>query len=836
MFDLSYGQKALYFMQQLEPTSTSYNIGMAFKFFHKFEEEIFRAAVEVLMSNHTILKTVFKDENGQVCQYISEKAIYDLHITQVQGWEETAITQKVNEDFHTSYDLLKEPLLRIYLYKNTSYDLVNFVIHHIAADFNSVELLLNDFIKNYYLLEHRRKSEFTGNSVTYEMFVKEEEAFVRSEKFNLKMNEWKKILSDLDEGLEFHLEAEENTGKAAAGDKVEFRIGEEEKDKIVQLCGSLSISPFVFFLTIYKLFLFQVYGKRDIVVGVPVNLRRNVKFRRVVGNFINLLPVRMKTGDKSFAEDAKYVSSVFVRAMLNKKVPYSLLVQNINPGRDRKYPIFQTTFNYLSKKVFDNEVIMDQTINERQTIFGYEIEAFSLEQQLDQMDLALEFVEHNHGFTGLFKYNKNIFQKSTVTDYAGRYKNLMVRVLEDIHGSVENLRYFDRKEREELLHTTGQNYMKFPLYGNVMDMIDGVADRNPEGIALRDENSCYTYGQLKDSVNRFAAYLKDFGIKKGDPVIVYMDRRTEVVIAFLAIMKAGGVYVPVDISFPENRVQYILEITSPAGIVTTQSLLKKGGFLEGGICIDAVLSSVSLSAFSSIDIKVSPEDSAYIIFTSGSTGKPKGVEIQQGALVNFLQSMETLLGLSDKKAVNVGGVTSISFDISILEFLLPLITGGQSTLLTKKVVTDSELFDKSIHKFGINLFQATATTWKMILSLGWKGDKAMDVLVGGEMVSKALAYQLLSAFQNVWNVYGPTEATIWATAKHLSAKDKVVSIGLPLHNMEVYILDETYQIVQKNVVGKLYLAGAGLAKGYYKREEFTQERFFEIPYCEGAIR
>jgi amino acid adenylation domain-containing protein len=830
MSDLSYGQKALYFMQRLDPASTSYNIGMAFKFFHKFDEVIFRAAVEALMSNHEILKTIFKNENGKIYQYINEKAVYELHIIEVQSWDETTVTKKVNEDFHTSYHLLNDPLLRIYLYKHESYDLVNFVVHHIIADFNSVEIMLNDFIKSYSLLEHKLKPEFVGDGPTYEAFVKEEDAFVHSEKFGLKINEWKKILSDLDEGLDFNLDSKESVSGEAAGDKVEFRISEEEKNRISRLCENLSISPFVFFLTVYKLFIFQMYGKRDVVVGVPVSLRRSIKYRRVVGNFVNLLPVRMKTNDRSFAEDAKYVSTVFVQAMLNKKVPYSLLVQSINPGRDRKYPIFQTTFNYLSKKIFDSELIMDQSISERQSIFGYEIEAFPVKQQLDQMDLSLEFIEHNQGFTGLFKYNKNIFNKELVTDYTRRYKDLLLRILDDTDSNVENLRYFDAQERDELIYATGQNYKEFPAYDSVMDIIDRVADGNPQGIALRDESSCYTYHQLKGNVNRFAAFLKDFGIKKGDPVIVCMERRTEVVIAFLAIMKAGGIYVPVDISFPENRIKYILENTSASGVVSTRNLVKKETFLEHAICIDTVLASDFPFDPEYSKVKINPEDSAYIIFTSGSTGEPKGVEIQHKALVNFLQSMELVLGLKDKKEVNIGGVTSISFDISILEFLLPLITGGQSTLLMKKTVTDAELFDKSIRTFGINIFQATATTWKMILSLGWKGDKAMDVLIGGEMVSKDLAQKLLSGFQTVWNVYGPTEATIWATAKCLSAKDKVVSIGLPLHNMEAYILDEKYQIVQKKVIGKLYLAGAGLAKGYYKREELTNSRFFETQF------
>jgi amino acid adenylation domain-containing protein len=415
-----------------------------------------------------------------------------------------------------------------------------------------------------------------------------------------------------------------------------------------------------------------------------------------------------------------------------------------------------------------------------------------------------------------------------VSDYAKRYQNLISRILKDEETGADQLRYLDSAEREQLIYVTGQNKKEFPVYENTLDMIESAAGRFPDRIALQDEVSCLNYQELIRKVHSLAVYLRKSGVKKGDPVIVYMEKRLEVVVAFLAVMKAGGIYVPVDVSFPRNRVTYILECVSSGWIITTGDLAEKENFLKNGICIDRIFDEIPMTGWEYTDGNVKLKDSAYIIFTSGSTGNPKGVEIQHQALVNFLQSMEVTLGLRDKKEVTIGGVTSISFDISILEFLLPLIVGGKSALFSKRAAADSKLFQECIRRFSVNIFQATATTWKMILKTGWEGNKAIDVLVGGEMVSKDLAQELILKFQNVWNVYGPTEATIWATVKRLSAQDAVVSAGFPLHNMEAYILDEDFKVMQKNVPGKLYLSGTGLCKGYYKREELTRERFFEV--------
>lgn len=827
-FNLSYGQQSLYFMQQLNPSDTSYNVGLSFKFYSKFKEEILRETITRVISNHEILKVGFKNENGKLYQYVKAQTDFDLFITDVAGWDEVSITEKVNWDFHTAYDLLADNMLKIYLYRSEDYDLITFVIHHIVADFTSVEILLDEFIKTYHTLSNNLELKALDKNLMYDEFVKEEELFVRSVNFESKLNYWESVLQGIDEGIDFNLDAEQNLNSIAKGDKIDFHIGLKESKEIHQICNEHRISPFIFFLTVYKLFLFQVFGKRDVVVGVPVSLRRNAKFKKAIGNFINLLPIRMKTENKSFLEDVRDVNTTFVDAMLNKKIPYSLLVEKVNPNRDKKYPIFQTTFNYLAKRFNENELNMDQNLTIKQRILGYEIEAFPIEQQLDQMDLALEFMEHDQGFTGLFKYNNQIFKKDLVNDYVHRYLGLLHRILEDPFGNVERLRYVDNTEKEALIYITGQNKKRFPEFSNVLDMINEKAAKNPQLIAVKDEVSFVTYQQLMDQVNGFAGYLRNFGIQKGDPVIVYMNKQLEVLIALLAIMKVGGVYVPIDITFPKSRILYILECTSTSNIITTSDLQNEQEFLKQAICIDIILASPILLKQERKPVDVSPEDSAYIIFTSGSTGKPKGVEIQHKALVNFLQSMEDILELTEKEDINIGGVTSISFDISILEFLLPLITGGQATLLTKRVVTDTQLFDECIRNSGINIFQATPTTWKMILDLGWKGYQTMNVLVGGEMVSKDLSHLLTSKFNNVWNVYGPTEATIWATIKKLSAEDEVVSVGLPLHNMEAYILDSNFQIVQKNVVGKLYLAGIGLAKGYYKREELTRERFFEI--------
>ena len=837
-YNLSYGQQSLYFLQEMNPSSTAYNVGIAFEFFQRFDEQLFRLVFDKLMLKHEILKTRFLKKNGEIYQYIDEGAEYDFVVEDISDLDSTEISNKINLDFHTSYDLSIDNLLRVYLYPKESSVLVSIVLHHVIADFNSVEIFMNDFMTIYNALANGYDTVVSRIETPYKSFVNGERQFISSNSFPEKMAFWENKLKVTDTRLDFGIEKEQpKEFLGTRGAKVEFEINSEENERIQQLCKSIHVSPFIFFLTVYHLFLCQVYGKRGTIVGVPVSLRRAVKYKGVIGNFVNLLPIKMESKDGNFVEMLKTVNSTFVEAMLHKRVPYPLMVEQINPDRDKKDPIFQTTFNYLSKRT-DGDLYMDQSLDVKQTILGYSIKGFPVKQQLDQMELALELVENREGFTGIFKYNIDLFKQSKIEDYVSRYKKLLSRVVNHIESDLRELRYADDNERQELIAASKKRSKIFKEYSNVVELIEENTARYPEKIAIRDMYKALTYGQMQTSIDSLAYQLKQRGIEKGDPVVVYMDKRAEVIVAFLSIMKIGAVYVPVDTSFPKSRIDYILEQTASTAIITSEALKEQEGFLGEAISVE-MISEVPLHnlAVDTEPIRVESEDSAYIIFTSGSTGKPKGVVVQHRALINFLQSMSELLNLRKKEKVNIGGITSISFDISILEFLLPLTLGGETSLLTKDIITTPHLFTKTLEEFGINIFQGTSTTWTLILGLGWQGNKEIDVLVGGEMVSKSLANQLLFNSSKVWNVYGPTEATIWATIKQLSAADELISAGSPIHNMEAYVLDECYEIAPKNVTGKLYLSGIGLAAGYFKQESLTQKRFFdiEIDGCQKRI-
>ena len=823
-YELSYGQKSLFFLQKFDPSSTAYNVGIAFKSYDKVDMTRLYTAMDKLLNRHEILRTGFVNEDGKVYQYIDEKSRYDCFVTDISGMEEDEIRQKVNHDFHRPFDLLNDNLFRIYLYKNESYDLISMVIHHIIVDFYSVEIILNDFISIYQGQEDAMTAR-DEQAVSYDIFVDEEKEFVSSPKFQEKIEFWKKNLADLDEGLEYEALSGKTGESKIKGAKELFYLSEEKTEKIRKICEKKHISPFIFFLTVYKLFLFQVYGKRDVVVGVPVNLRRAAKYKSVVGDFVNVLPIRMRTAGGSFEQNAKEVNKIFVDAMLNKKVPYSLIVESVSPGKGSSNPLFRTAFNFLEERIKDNGLNMNQSSKDVSEFLGYRYHGYDVDQQLDQEDMSLEIVQDAGGYTGAFKYSRDFFTKEKIEEFAERYQKLIARIIDSEDIDVEELKYFDEKEKHDLIYISGRNSKEFKKYDNVVQMIEEKMDIYPDRCAVRDERTLLTYRELREKVAVLSSYLRKKGVKKGSPVIAYMNKNVDVIVAFLSIMKAGGIYIPIDVSFPRNRIEYILECTDSSYMISNRELIEKEEFLKDAFCVEDILESGSEADADEEVERITASDSAYIIFTSGSTGKPKGVEIGHGALVNFLQSMEEVLELKGKENVNIGGVTSIAFDISILEFLLPLTLGGQSSLLTKKLVTDADKFDRCVREMGINVFQATATTWTMLLKLGWKGYKNIGVLVGGEMVSKELAHSLTSAFDNVWNVYGPTEATIWATAKKLSVTDEVVTIGPPLHNYEAYILDDDHEIVQKNVVGKLFLAGEGLAKGYYKREELTRERF-----------
>jgi amino acid adenylation domain-containing protein len=367
----------------------------------------------------------------------------------------------------------------------------------------------------------------------------------------------------------------------------------------------------------------------------------------------------------------------------------------------------------------------------------------------------------------------------------------------------------------------------------VHELFEAQAERTPDAIAVVFKNEYLTYRELNKKANNLASYLQKIGVNPEVLVGIYVERSLEMMVGLLGILKAGGAYVPLDPAYPPERLAFMLEDAKISVLLTQKKLLetlpKNSASL---VFLDADWEGISSCDEPVVGLQNS-SNLAYVIYTSGSTGKPKGVQISHASAVNFLSSMRQQLAIADRDVWLA--VTSLSFDIAALELFLPITTGSRVVVASREVASNGEKLLETLTNSGATVMQATPASWKMLLAAGWQGNNQLKILCGGEALPRQLANQLLLRGASVWNLYGPTETTIWSTLYQVDGKDESVSIGRPIANTQIFILDRYLMPVPVGVFGELHIGGAGLSRGYLNRPELTAEKFIPNPFAEDPI-
>ena len=369
---------------------------------------------------------------------------------------------------------------------------------------------------------------------------------------------------------------------------------------------------------------------------------------------------------------------------------------------------------------------------------------------------------------------------------------------------------------------------RFPEATTISELITAIVSKYEDKNSVIYEGTQITYKELDKRSNQLACRLSQMGAAPGTLIGIYIERSLDMIIGLLGILKAGAAYIPIDPAYPIDRIRYMLN-DSEAQLVLTQSTLIDSlpTYTGKTLCMDSDWPSINQESDEPIPQSAGSDDLAYIIYTSGSTGHPKGVEIPHRAVLNFLESMLDKPGLNaDDRLL---AVTTLSFDIAGLELYLPLITGAQVILASRTEASDGHLLGRMIEEQNITVMQATPATWRLLLDSGWTGSSQLRVYCGGEALPRELAEQLLPRCAELWNLYGPTETTIWSTVGRIDGLESPISIGYPIANTEIQLLDDDLKPVKQGVSGELYIGGKGLALGYYKRDDLTDERFIVHP-------
>jgi amino acid adenylation domain-containing protein len=572
----------------------------------------------------------------------------------------------------------------------------------------------------------------------------------------------------------------------------------------------------VVLLSAFQTLLTRYTRQDDIVVGVAMQGCDEDDAQELNQRFGAAIAIRTDvSGDPTFRQLLSRVNNDANSAREHQNVPWERVVEAVQPDRDAsRHPVFQALFS-LEDAQFPLE--------------SGEISDPGTDSVALEVDLQLQMLYGPEGLSADFTYCTDLFDAATIVRMAGNFRKLLEGIVENPDETVWRLPLLTDGERNRLViewNNTGMDYARDRC---VHQLFEAQAARTPNAIAVVFGQESLTYGELEGRANQLANHLVKLGASPDSLVGICLERSLEMVVGLLGILKSGAAYVPLDPAYPRDRIAFMLE-NAEVPLLLTQAQLRESlpSTASGTVLIDSDWPEIAKQSQESPALTLNPENRAYVIYTSGSTGKPKGVEIPHRAVVNFLTTMAERPGMTASDRLLA--VTTLSFDIAGLEIYLPLTQGASVEIVSREVSTDGHQLLEKLVGSGATVMQATPATWRMLLEAGWAAaDPGLKILIGGEAVSQKLANQLLQKSASVWNVYGPTETTIWSTLSKLEAGPSAVSIGRPIGNTEIFILDKMLQPVPIGVAGELHIGGDGLARGYLKRPELTAEKFIVHP-------
>jgi amino acid adenylation domain-containing protein/thioester reductase-like protein len=833
-FPLSEGQQALWYLYLLEPESSAYNLTFSGKFRPLVNIEHMYRAFESLFERHPMLDITISDTSGQPMQRVRKGGKIDFREHDVRQLTEVEIKGLLVEHANQPFDLRTGPVVRLEFFRTRDdAHIVLLCLHHIVADAWSVIVLLNDLIESHFAFQASEKPKLLPQPISYQDFVSWETKHLTSLGGKRTGEFWKRQLKDAPLLLELPTDHPRPTIQSFRGATHTFMLDDELSQKALALAAEQNVTLFTALLSTYQVLLHRYCHQDDVLVGCPLAGRNQRELQPVVGYFINPVPLRSRVDDDpTFVDFLKRNAQTTAGAIENQQFPFPRLVQQLSVPRDpSRSPVFQVSFSMERIPGLDDKGIAVFLIGQggHKFYFGdLSVETIDLTLRQAQFEITLVVEEAGGNIYGCWQYNRDLFEPATIA----RLNEMFARILREVaHNPLQHIseiNLLDAPEQTRVLQTWNATAAPLPEPALVHELVRQQAVQRPRQIAVRCGADQLTYSELEARANGLAAKLQAAGVAHETPVGVFMRRSTDMVVALLGVLKAGGCYVPMDPEFPLLRLQQMLENACPPVIVSQRDLAAR---LPANSASTILVESASHAPNPPPLAGFTPESLAYIIYTSGSTGTPKGVEVPHRAAANFLASMSRQPGMSASDCLLA--VTTLSFDIAFLELFLPLVNGGQVCIATREEARDGLRLGELLEECKVNVMQATPSTWQLLLEAGWEGKPDLRIFCGGEALRQDLATRLQECGREVWNLYGPTETTVWSACAKLSPADEMVLIGRPIANTSVYVLDDKLHLLPAGMIGELYIGGSGLARGYHGREDLTAERFPTIALPNG---
>jgi amino acid adenylation domain-containing protein len=819
-FPASYGQQQLWFLHQLDPNSAVYNIPFAFRLKGNLNIPVLEKSINEIIKRHETFRTVFALKDGSLTQFISSSLKLPLEIFNFSTYheKEELAEDKIHKFTLSPFNLENGPLIRagmIILDSQEHILLLSF--HHTILDHTAVISFFNELTACYNHFSEDKKLNLPKPAIQYADMVIWQNDEKQATDLRSKLDYWKNLLKDQESFLGLPADKPRPASQTFNGIERKVSLPKELSDQVREFSRKEKKSLFMVLLTAYKIFLYRYSGKTDITVGCPFANRNQPGLEEIMGCCMNTLPLRTTfSPEDSFLDVLNKVRDVTLGAQANQEVSFEQIVEELHPVRDASFnPLFQVSFMF-------QEPLTTFPLN------GVECKSVEIKSNTARFDLTFWMWDSPEGLQGLIQYNTDLYEDGTIDRMFNNFTALLEDIVKSPKKKVSDFNILSTNEKNTLLNLWNNTQTDYPKDKCIHQLFETAAENYPRNIAVEFEAKKISYKELNKKANQLARYLISIGVGKESFVGIFLDRSIDVVVALLGTLKAGGTYIPLDPAFPRDRLSYMLEDSGINTLITQKKYSGWfGGFTGTEVCLDTNYKIIDKQKSSNLPEDISSDSLAYVIYTSGSTGKPKGVQIEHRSLVNFLISMQREPGLNESDSLL--SVTTLSFDIAGLEIFLPLITGAKLVLVSKETTLDGKALLSKIESGKITLMQATPTTFRLMFAAGWDKKLPLKILCGGEPLPADLAKELLNYGSELWNMYGPTETTVWSTIKKISSAN-FITIGKPIANTSIYILDSKNKLVPIGVTGELCIGGDGLARGYLNRPELTEKAFISHPF------
>lgn len=797
----------------------SYNLLNSLLFEGPFDREAMEQAIQELVRRHEALRLVFSANGEHLCIFKELKIPVDYQNISEKTAEEKAVLidgYLKQETVHV-FDLLNGPLFRATLFKlaDQEHRLV-LTTHHSTRDGWSMGAMLLD-LSALYTAHVQGVPVALPAAPSYGQYAEDQLRFSNSAEYEQTEMFWVKKYQDNVPVFDLPTDFPRPATRTFASKRLDYPLDSEFVLAVKKMGLKAGCSFVTTLLAAFEVLLHRVSGQEDIIVGLPTAGQSVTGNNRLVGHCVNLLPLRSHLDtQQTFTEFLRKCRQTVFDAYDHQRLTFSNLVRKLNIPRDpSRVPMVPVVFN------------IDMGMNDGVHFQNLAHQLISHPKEYENFELFFNATGSEKTLTLEWSYNTQLFKAETIDRMMAEFTNLLKTVIAYPSIVISEIKFMSETNLHEKLTHWNDTKVDYPYHTPLHELIAQSAAQHPTKTALRFNQEAISYRVLNETANQLAHHLIQKGITEGDIIGIALDRSPDMLITLLAVLKAGAAYLPLDPDYPQERVTFMLTDSAARMLITSKKYQGRLKSQATELLIENALAESKGNGKEDPGTSVSGDHLAYVLYTSGSTGKPKGVLIEHHNLVNFLLSMQQAPGISKNDVLLA--VTTISFDIAGLELYLPLISGATVLLADPAVTRDGRSLLDLIKAEKVSILQATPSTWRMLLDAGWEKPLPLKALCGGEALSNDLAEKLTAKCAELWNMYGPTETTVWSTVKQIG-KAQAITIGRPIHNTQVYILDEFLKPVPEGTVGEIYIAGDGVARGYLNRPELTDERFLKNPF------